>query len=86
MAVHNLNIFLNDGSTDRSLEIIKSYQDNRIVLVNQENTGLAKELNNGIAVAKSDFIARMDADDIAMPERLEKQVGFLSKDPDYIIV
>ena len=79
-------IIVNDGSTDRSLEIIQSYDDDRIVLINQENTGLAKALNNGIAISKSDFIARIDADDIAMPERLEKQLAFLSNSPSYIII
>ena len=63
-------IIVNDGSTDKSLEIIESYRDERIVLINQENTGLAKALNSGINQAKSDYIARMDADDISLPERL----------------
>jgi len=79
-------IIINDGSTDRSLEIIRSYTDDRMVLINQENTGLAKALNNGIAISKSDYIARMDADDVAMPERLEKQVDFLSKNLNCTIV
>ena len=79
-------IIINDGSTDRSLEIIQSYNDDRIVLINQKNVGLAKSLNNGIAISKSDFIARMDADDIAYPERIQKQHKFLSSNPEYIIV
>lgn len=78
-------VIINDGSTDRSLEIIQSYDD-RIVLITQENAGLAKALNNGIAVSRSDFIARMDADDIAYPERIQKQYKFLLKNPEYIIV
>lgn len=79
-------IIINDGSTDRSLEIIQSYDDDRIVLINQENTGLAKALNNGIGISRSDFIARMDADDIAYPQRIQKQYKFLLSNPDYIIV
>lgn len=79
-------IIINDGSTDSSLEIIKYYNDRRIHIVDQDNTGLAKALNNGIALSTTEFIARMDADDIAMPERLGKQYHFLSNNPKYIIV
>ena len=74
-------IIVNDGSTDRSLEIVKLYSDFRIVLIDQQNTGLSKALNNGIKVAKGKYIARMDADDISMPERLKLQVEFLEQNP-----
>jgi glycosyltransferase involved in cell wall biosynthesis len=70
-------IIINDGSTDSSLEIIKSYIDNRIIIIDQNNTGLAKALNNGIAKAKGKYIARMDADDISVITRLEKQLIFM---------
>ncbi len=79
-------IIINDGSTDKSLKIIHSYNDDRIVLINQENAGLANALNNGIAISKSNFIARMDADDIAYPERIQKQHEFLTNNIDYVIV
>ena len=79
-------IIVNDGSTDKSLEIIESYRDERIVLINQENTGLAKALNSGINQAKSDYIARMDADDISMPDRLQLQYDFLEKHPECVAV
>ena len=79
-------IIVNDGSTDTSLQIIESYKDERIVLINQKNTGLAKALNNGIDKSKSNFIARMDADDISLPDRLQKQYDFLINNPEYIAV
>jgi glycosyltransferase involved in cell wall biosynthesis len=79
-------IIINDGSTDKSLAIIQSYSDRRIVVLNQKNTGLAKALNNGIAIARGKYIARMDADDIAMPDRLNFQVTFLENNPDYVVV
>jgi glycosyltransferase involved in cell wall biosynthesis len=79
-------IIVNDGSTDNSLQIIESYKDERIVLLNQENTGLAKALNKGIDFSKGRFIARMDADDISLPTRLQKQYDFLKRNPEYIAV
>jgi len=79
-------IIINDGSTDNSLNIIKSYKDDRIVLINQKNTGLAKALNNGIRIAKSDYIARMDADDIMLSDRLKEQYYYLRQNPEYIVV
>ena len=71
-------IILNDCSTDRTEEIILSYEDPRIVyLKNEQNMGVAATLNRGLAVAKGEYIARMDADDISQPYRLEKQAAFL---------
>jgi glycosyltransferase involved in cell wall biosynthesis len=77
-------IIIDDGSTDSSLSLIKSYNDNRIVLLTQKNSGLARALNNGIKLAKTPLIARMDADDIAMPERLQKQYDFMQEHPDCV--
>ncbi len=79
-------IIVNDGSTDKSLEIIKSYNDPRIVIIDQENTGLAKALNNGINIAKGRYIARMDQDDISNPERFEKQIEFLENLSEYVAI
>lgn len=74
-------IIINDGSKDNSVEIIKNYmkQDNRIVLIDRENKGLPYSLNEGISVAKGEYIARMDADDISLPTRFEKQVDYMQK-------
>ena len=79
-------IIINDGSSDSSLKIVKSISDNRIVLIDQKNTGLAIALNNGIKIAKGKYIARMDADDISMPERLKLQFEFLENHPEVIVV
>lgn len=69
-------IIINDGSTDNSLDIIKKYmnKDTRIFLINRENKGLIYSLNEGIKKAKGKYIARMDADDISLPARFEKQI------------
>jgi len=77
-------IIINDGSTDKSLEIIKKYinQDKRIILINRENKGLIASLNEGIAKARGTYIARMDADDISLPNRFEEQVKFMEKNLD----
>jgi glycosyltransferase involved in cell wall biosynthesis len=79
-------IIVNDGSKDKSLEIIKSFKDERIILIDQENKGLSKALNAGIGISKGDFIARMDADDISYPDRFEKQMQFLSKNNNCIVL
>ncbi len=73
-------IIIDDGSTDSSREIIESYKDPRIkLLTNDYNQGLAQSLNKGISIARGKYIARMDADDISLPERLEKQVAFMEE-------
>lgn len=71
-------IIINDCSTDRTSEILQSYNDVRIKIINNENNvGLTKSLNKGLKIARGQYVARMDADDISMPERLEKQVSFM---------
>lgn len=79
-------IIINDGSNDKTLEIIKSYADSRIRLISQENKGIIYSLNRGIAESRGKYIARMDADDISLPERLEKQREFLENNPEYGII
>ncbi len=73
-------LIINDGSTDKTGEILKSYNDPRIKIINNEkNIGLTKSLNKGLTLARGEYIARQDADDISMPERLEKEVEFLEQ-------
>lgn len=76
-------IILDDASTDNSLEIISKVCDPRIVLIaNEENLGVARSLNKGIELARGRYIARMDADDISMPNRLARQVRFMQDHPE----
>ena len=73
-------LIFNDCSTDKSKEIILSFNDPRIQLIDSpENTGYVKHLNHGLEMAKGKYIARMDADDISMPDRFQKQVEFLDR-------
>ncbi|MBN2350326.1 MAG: glycosyltransferase [Bacteroidales bacterium] len=79
-------IIVNDGSTDGSLEIIKTFTDSRIVIIDQENKGLPASLNMAIQRAKGDLIARMDADDVCMENRFKEQVDFMKSHPDCVVV
>ncbi|EOW9245400.1 glycosyltransferase family 2 protein [Vibrio cholerae] len=80
-------IVIDDGSTDNSFKIVNSYsQDLRLVVLSRENKGLVYSLNEAIGIANGKYIARMDADDISMPCRIQKQVDFLVKNRDVAIV
>ncbi len=75
-------VVINDGSTDNTEAIILSYTDPRMVyLKNPHNKGLVYTLNRGLAAAKGNYIARMDGDDIAHPDRLLKQLAYLTTHP-----
>ena len=79
-------LIINDGSTDKSVEIVNSFKDNRIRLVNNEkNLGLIKTLNKGIELAKGKYIARMDSDDICLGNRLGNQYNFMEANPSITI-
>ncbi|WP_337045202.1 glycosyltransferase family 2 protein [Emticicia sp. 17c] len=80
-------IVLNDASTDKSKEIILSFKDPRIVyLENEKNGGLSFSRNRLLAEAKGEFIAWLDADDIAYSERLQEEVSFLQNHQDHAMV
>jgi glycosyltransferase involved in cell wall biosynthesis len=80
-------IILNDGSTDNSKKIVESYSDSRIILIeNTQNQGLARTRNRLISEAKGAFLAWLDSDDIALPQRLQIQVDFLEKNPNHALV
>lgn len=71
-------IIVNDGSTDGTESILRSYRDGRIIILNNlDRMGLTKSLNAGLKIAQGTYIARMDADDISHETRLEKQVKFI---------
>mgnify|MGYP000566060546 FL=1 len=72
-------IIIDDGSSDRTREIIEQFQDTRILLISRENRGLIATLNEAIEISRGDYIARMDADDICLGTRLDRQVQYLRK-------
>jgi len=75
-------IIVLDPSDDNSKPIIESYTDLRIILVqNEVKLGLAASLNQGLTICRGEYVARMDADDISLPERLARQIDFMEKNP-----
>jgi glycosyltransferase involved in cell wall biosynthesis len=81
-------IIVDDGSTDGSLRILRRFaaRDPRVRLVSRENRGLVATLNEMIAMARGELLARMDADDISLPDRLALQVDYLRNHPDVVCV
>ena len=70
-------LIIDDGSTDGSCEFLERLNDARIRLSHQPHVGLGAALNSGLAMCETEFLARMDADDVAFPERIATQVAFL---------
>lgn len=79
-------IAVNDGSTDASLDVLRRYAsaDCRVRVVDQANTGIVGALNEGLRHAACRYVARMDADDVSLPERFEKQVAYLESHPECV--
>lgn len=75
-------IIVNDKSTDSTLKYLESLKDKRVIIINNpKNLGLARSLNKALKAAKGAYIARMDADDISLPNRLETQIRYLEDNP-----
>lgn len=77
---------INDGSTDNSEQIIKQFKDERIVYIKQENKGIATSLKEALKNIQTEYVMRMDSDDISHPQRLEKLLEFLSENPNISLV
>jgi glycosyltransferase involved in cell wall biosynthesis len=76
-------IIVDDGSTDNTEEVISAFKDSRIDYRKIENRGTSAALNYGLSLCSSQWVARIDADDLNVPKRLEKQVLFLEANPEY---
>jgi len=80
-------IIIDDGSSDKTREILKSLKDSRIRLIfNEKNIGLTKSLNKALKLARGEYIARQDGDDISLPQRFERQLEFLDKNPEIKVI
>jgi glycosyltransferase involved in cell wall biosynthesis len=79
-------LIVDDGSFDDTVRVIKSFDDDRIRLIRQEQGGVSAALNTGLGHARGEYICRFDADDLCFPQRLARQVEFLDANPDYLLV
>jgi len=79
-------VIIDDGSTDESLEYLRSHKDRRIKLFHQSNQGLGAALNFGLQKIDTEFVARMDGDDIAVGNRLERQMERMVADPELVML
>lgn len=79
-------LIIDDGSTDNSAELVSTFNDSRIILHKKHHTGLADTLNTGLKMAHGKWIARIDADDIAVKDRLRFQTGFINKNQDVDVI
>ncbi len=81
-------LIIDDGSTDQTLPVLKEYEkrDPRIRLISRPNKGLTNTLNEGLALARGEYLARMDADDVCLPNRFEKQIEYLQQHPNCVLL
>ena len=79
-------LIIDDGSTDATSNVLQGFRDPRIRSITQENHGLAFTLNRGLELSRGRYVARQDADDISLPDRLGKQVAFLEAHPACALV
>ncbi len=81
-------LMVDDGSTDETWNIVQEFRnrDQRVVAISKPHTGLADSLNVGIAAARGTWIARLDADDLCEPSRLEEQMRFVQSNPDVVLL
>ena len=81
-------VIVDDGSSDRSPEILAALaaEDGRIRVVRRENGGIVAALNTGLAICRGEYVARMDADDIALPDRFQFQLDYLDANPKCVLV
>jgi hypothetical protein len=79
-------VIVDDASTDLSVQTVESYGDSRIRLIrNDSNLGQNASLNKGLTAARGDWIVRLDQDDVCLPERIQRQVDFLSRNPEVAV-
>jgi hypothetical protein len=81
-------IVIDDGSTDQSASLLSGFarSDGRIRVIGQANAGIVATLNRALDLARGEYVARMDADDVALPSRFDLQVAFLDAHPDVAVV
>jgi len=77
-------IIVDDGSTDDTPNRLEQYKDPRVKVFRQENAGIYQAANKAVSLSTGSLIAVLDADDYALPDRLETQVAFMEKNPDYV--
>jgi glycosyltransferase involved in cell wall biosynthesis len=81
-------IAVDDGSKDGTLKILRDYEtrDSRLRVLSRPNTGIVGALNDGLAMARAEFISRMDGDDLCLPQRFAAQVNYLRQHPECVLV
>lgn len=79
-------VIVDDGSTDGTLPILQRFaaDDPRLIVISRPNTGIVGALNDAVAKSRGDFLARMDADDVSLPQRFERQVAYLREHPECV--